>query len=344
MKIVMKAMQAALAVAVAAGLGTAAPAQEVTLKMHQFLPPQASAPTKVLMPWAERIEAASDGRIKIDHYPAMQLGGKPPELASQVVDGVADIVWTVAGYTPGRFPQAEVFELPFMMTNAEDTSRAFWEYAEANMMDSDFADMKILGVWVHGPGLFHSRKPIEQLSDLNGMKVRGPTRIITGMLGELGATPVGMPVPALPEALSKGVIDAAVVPWEVTQALKIAELVDYHTAFGDEALYTTAFIFAMNKQKFDSLPDDLKAVIDANSGADLSATGGRMMAEADGPALQIAVDRGNTIFDVPPEQVAEWKAAAANVEANWIVEMNDKGFDGQALVDQARALIAKHSQ
>ena len=344
MKIVMKAMQAALAVAVAAGLGTAAPAQEVTLKMHQFLPPQASAPTKVLMPWAERIEAASDGRIKIDHYPAMQLGGKPPELASQVVDGVADIVWTVAGYTPGRFPQAEVFELPFMMTNAEDTSRAFWEYAEANMMDSDFADMKILGVWVHGPGLFHSRKPIEQLSDLNGMKVRGPTRIITGMLGELGATPVGMPVPALPEALSKGVIDAAVVPWEVTQALKIAELVDYHTAFGDEALYTTAFIFAMNKQKFDSLPDDLKAVIDANSGADFSATGGRMMAEADGPALQIAVDRGNTIFDVPPEQVAEWKAAAANVEANWIVEMNDKGFDGQALVDQARALIAKHSQ
>ncbi|WP_111733192.1 TRAP transporter substrate-binding protein [Roseovarius amoyensis] len=344
MKIVMKAMQAALAVAVAAGLGTAAPAQEVTLKMHQFLPPQASAPTKVLMPWAERIEAASDGRIKIDHYPAMQLGGKPPELASQVVDGVADIIWTVAGYTPGRFPQAEVFELPFMMTNAEDTSRAFWEYAEANMMDSDFADMKILGVWVHGPGLFHSRKPIEQLSDLNGMKVRGPTRIITGMLGELGATPVGMPVPALPESLSKGVIDAAVVPWEVTQALKIAELVDYHTAFGDEALYTTAFIFAMNKQKFDSLPDDLKAVIDANSGADLSALAGRMMAEADGPALEIAVDRGNTIFDVPPEQVAEWKAAAANVEANWIAEMNEKGFDGQALVDQARALIAKHSQ
>ncbi len=344
MKIVTKAMQAALVAAMAAGLGTAAPAQEVTLKMHQFLPPQASAPSKVLVPWAERIETASGGRIKIDHYPAMQLGGKPPELASQVVDGVADIIWTVAGYTPGRFPQAEVFELPFIMTNAEDTSRAFWDYAEANMMDSDFADMKILGVWVHGPGVFHSSKPIKQLSDLNGMKVRGPTRIITGMLGELGATPVGMPVPALPESLSKGVIDAAVVPWEVTQALKIAELVDYHTTFGDEALYTTAFIFAMNKQKYDSLPDDLKAIIDADSGADLSALGGKMMAEADGPARQIAVDRGNTIFDLSPEEAAEWKAAAAGVEASWIAEMNEKGFDGQALVDQARALIAQHSQ
>lgn len=343
MSFIKTAIGAALATVAAAGIGTAALAQEVTLKMHQFLPPQASAPSKVLVPWAERIEAASDGRIKIEHYPSMQLGGKPPELAGQVVDGVADIIWTVAGYTPGRFPQAEVFELPFMMTNAEATSRAFWDYAEANMMDSDFKDMKILGVWVHGPGVFHSRKPIEKLSDLNGMKVRGPTRIITAMLGELGATPVGMPVPALPEALSKGVIDAAVVPWEVTRALKIAELVDYHTTFGDAALYTTAFIFAMNKQAYDSLPDDLKAVIDANSGAELSALGGKMMSEADAPARKIAEDRGNTIVDLPPEVAAEWKAAAAGVEANWIAEMNDKGFDGQALVDQARALIAKYT-
>ena len=338
------AARTASAAIVAATLGGAALAQEVTLKMHQFLPPQANVPNLILVPWAERVMEASQGRIQIDHFPSMQLGGKPPELASQVQDGVADIIWTVAGYTPGRFPQLEVFELPFMMTNAEDTSRAFWEYADANMMDTDFKDLKILGVWVHGPGVIHSNKPVESVSDLNGMKVRGPTRVITGMLGELGATPVGMPVPAMPEALSKGVIDAGVIPWEVTAALKVPELVKNHTTFGDEPLYTAAFIFAMNKQKWDALPDDLKGIIDAQSGADFSALAGKTMQDSDGPARKLAEEAGNNIIDLTPEQVAEWKAAAGNVESNWIAEMNEKGFDGQALVDQAKGLIAENSQ
>ncbi|MEM7733183.1 MAG: TRAP transporter substrate-binding protein [Pseudomonadota bacterium] len=341
MKLAARTAAAALMATTLSGAGWA---QEVTLKMHQFLPPQANVPNLILMPWAERVMAASDGRIQIDHFPAMQLGGKPPELASQVVDGVADIIWTVAGYTPGRFPQLEVFELPFMMTNAEDTSRAYWEYADANMMDTDFKDMKILGVWVHGPGVIHSNKPVESVSDLNGMKVRGPTRVITGMLGELGATPVGMPVPAMPEALSKGVIDAGVIPWEVTAALKVPELVKNHTTFADEPLYTAAFIFAMNKDKWEALPDDLKAIIDAESGADFSALAGKTMQDSDGPARKLAEDAGNNIIDLTPDQIAEWKAAAGNVEANWIAEMNEKGFDGQALVDQAKALIAEKSQ
>ena len=344
MTLMTKAMRGLMAAAMAAGLGTAAMAQEVTLKMHQFLPPQANVPKLILQPWADRVMEASEGRIEIQHYPAMQLGGKPPELASQVVDGVADIIWTVAGYTPGRFPQAEVFELPFIMTNAEDTSRAYWEYAAANMMDADFRDMKILGVWVHGPGVIHSKKPIDELADLNGLKVRGPTRVITGMLTDLGATAVGMPVPAMPEALSKGVIDAGVIPWEVTAALKVPELVENHTTFGDEALYTTAFIFAMNKAKWDSLPDDLKAIIDSQSGADFSALAGKLMSGADGPSRKLAEDAGNNIIDLSPEQVAEWKAAAGNVEAKWIAEMTERGFDGQALVDQAKALIAEHSK
>ena len=340
----MKMLKLTASFAIAGMMATGAWAADVTLKMHQFLPPQANVPKLILEPWAERVEEASGGKIQIDHFPSMQLGGKPPELVSQVQDGVADIIWVVAGYTPGRFPQAEVFELPFMMTNAEDTSRAYWEFAEANMMDKDFKDLKILGVWVHGPGVIHSAEPVENISDLNGMTVRGPTRIITGMLGELGATPKGMPVPAMPEALSKGVIDAGVIPWEVTAALKVPELVENHTTFGDESLYTAAFIFAMNKEKYESLPDDLKAAIDSESGADFSALAGKIMQESDAPARALAEERGNNIIDLTPEQVAEWKEAASDVEAKWIAEMNDKGFDGQALVDQARGLIAEKSE
>lgn len=327
-------------------VGTAATgwAADVTLNMHQFLPAQANVPKHILDVWADKVEAESDGRIKIARYPAMQLGGKPPELIGQVQDGIADIVWTVGGYTPGRFPSAEVFELPFMMTDAEATSRAYWDYAEANMMNSEYAPFKMIALWVHGPGLIHSKEPISSLADLNGVKLRAPTRVTNKMFSALGATPVGMPVPAVPEALSKGVIDATVIPWEVTGALKVPELVSNHTSFGDSSLYTTTFIFAMNKEKYMALPDDLKAVIDANSGADVSAWAGKTMQAYDEPGMKQAMERGNTIIELSEDQVAEWKAAAASEEADWVAEMNGKGLDGQALLDQAKTLIAQHSK
>ena len=344
MKLFKTALRTAAAAAILAGTAATAYAQEVTLKMHQFLPAQANVPRDVLDVWADKVEADSKGRIKIERYPSMQLGGKPPELIGQLEDGIADIVWTVAGYTPGRFPQAEVFELPFMMTNAEATSRAYWEFAEANMFSTDYKSFQPIALWVHGPGLIHSKAAITSPADLNGVKLRAPTRVTNKMFTELGATPIGMPVPAVPEALSKGVIDATVIPWEVTAALKVSELVSNHTEFGNASLYTTSFIFGMNKDKYDSLPDDLKAVIDANSGADVSAWAGKTMAAADEPARKIAVDRGNNIIQLSDAQVAEWKAAAASQEADWAKEMSGKGFDGQALLDQAKGLIAKYTK
>ena len=343
MKLLKTALRTAAAAAIVAGTASTAFAADVTLKMHQFLPAQANVPRDILDVWADKVEAESGGRIKIERYPSMQLGGKPPELIGQVQDGIADIVWTVAGYTPGRFPQAEVFELPFMMTNAEATSRAYWDYAAENMMDKDYAPFHPIALWVHGPGLIHSKGPITSVADLNGVKLRAPTRVTNKMFSELGATPVGMPVPAVPEALSKGVIDATVIPWEVTGALKVPELVGNHTTFPGASLYTTAFIFAMNNDKYESLPDDLKAVIDANSGADVSAWAGKVMQAADDPARKVAEDRGNNIIALSDDQIAEWKAAAASQEGDWVAELNGKGFDGQALLDQAKVLIAKYS-
>lgn len=326
----------------AAASGTAA-AAEVTLLLHQFLPAQANVPKNILHVWADKVEADSGGRIEIQRFPSMQLGGRPPELIDQAIDGVADIIWTVSGYTPGRFPRTEVFELPFTMTNAEAVSRAYWELAEETMMDADFRDFKVLGLWVHGPGLIHSKKPIAKVSDLNGVKLRAPTRVTNMMFSTLGATPVGMPVPAVPEALSKGVIDATVIPWEVTGALKVPELVGNHTTFGDATLYTTTFIFAMNKQKWDSLPDDLKAVIEQNSGLEFSAFAGAQMQRDDGPARQAAVDRGNNIITLTPDQVAAWRSAAAPVTEAWVKEMDGKGLDGTGLLEKAAALIKKHT-
>ncbi|NUB45839.1 TRAP transporter substrate-binding protein [Fertoebacter nigrum] len=338
-----QALKLACSVAFATLLSSAAFAQEVTLKFHQFLPQQAPIPSLVLDVWAKKVEAESGGRIKIEQYPAMQLGGKPTDLMDQVVDGIADIVWTLPGYTPGRFPQSEVFELPFVAGDAEATSRAYWELAEKYMIDGEFKDIKVLGLWTHGPGLIHSKTPITSVADLAGVKLRAPTRVTNMMATSLGATAVGMPVPAVPEALSKGVIDATIIPWEVTGSIRLSELLGNHTEFPGAPLYTAAFVMAMNKDVYAGLPDDLKAIIDANSGLEFSAMAGRVSQEADGPARQLAVDAGNTIVELTPEQIEEWKVAAQPTIDTWLTEITEKGIDGAALLEEARAAIAKHS-
>lgn len=319
-------------------------AQDVTLRVHHFLPAPAPVPKNFITPWAEKVMAESNGRIKVEVFPAMQLGGTPPSLYDQARDGVVDIVWTLPGYTPGRFPGTEAFELPFMAGKAEPTSQAFWDFYEKYLKD-EFKDVHPIAVHVHGPGLLHVKGDgVTKLEDMNGLKLRGPTRQTNALLGALGATPVGMPVPAMPEALSKGVIDGTVVPWEVTTPLKVAELVNSHTDFeGSRGLYTATFVFAMNKAKYDSLPADLKAIIDANSGREVSKWVGRVMDEGDLPGIAAAEKAGNTIRKLPPEEVDRWKAAAEPVVAAWVEEVSGKGYDGAAMVEDARALITKYA-
>lgn len=326
--------------AFAVGMGaTAAMAQDVTLRMHQFLPPQANVPKLVLDVWADKVEAASEGRIKVERYASMQLGGTPPELMDQAIDGVADIVWTVVGYTPGRYPSTEVFELPFMVTDARAASSAYWQMFESHMKDTEFKDVHILGTWVHGPGLLHTNKEIRTPADMQGMKIRGGSRLANQLLEITGATPVGMPVPAIPEGLSKGVIDGTTIPWEVTSALKVPELVKNHTEFTGSALYTLTFVLAMNKDKYESLPDDLKKVIDDNSGLEFSIFAGGTQADSDGPARQIAVDLGNNIVTLNEEETAVWRETSQPIYDTWVADMKEKGIDGQALIDEAKSLM-----
>ena len=318
--------------------------QTVTLRLHQMLPPQATIPARALTPWAQKVEAESGGRIKVQLFHAMQLGGAPPQLYDQAKDGVVDLTWTVLGYTPGRFPNTEVFELPFMSGNAESSSRALQEYVE-KFAPEEFKDVKLIAVHTHGPGLFHTKTPVTGLESLRGMKIRGGSRIINNMLTKLGATPVGMPVPAVTEALSKGVIDGTTIPWEVTPSLKVTELVKNHTTFaGKEGLYTQTFAFSMNKAAYDKLPADLKAVIDKNSGIETAAMFGRAMDEGDKAGRDIAVKAGNNIVALDVQETQRWRRTAASVETDWVNEMKAKNIDGAKLAAEARALIAKYSK
>lgn len=339
-------LQSGAALALGAPALTGFAQSTVTLKFHTFMSPQSNVWLNMHKAWMDKVEKDSGGRIKFEGYPAMQLGGSPVQLFDQAKDGVVDIAWTLPGNTPGRFPRTEVFELPFMLNNAEATSRAFWEYIQTQAPD-EYRDVHPLALHVHGPGMFHMRsKLIRTADDLRGSKVRGPTRQITKMLGYLGATPVGMPLPQIPDSLSKGVIDGAVIPWEVVPSVKVHELAKFHSQFDPAggALYTTTFVMAMNKAKYASLPPDLKAIIDRNSGLETSGWLGKVQQAGDVPGREAAAKLGNTIHTIPASEAQEFKRKARLVEVEWVQDMDKRGFNGKRLLDTARQLIDKHGK
>jgi len=327
-------------------LGFAASAQEITLKVHHFWPPQAMPPTKILQPWCDRIAADSGNRLKCQVFPAMQLGGTPAQLIDQARDGVVDIAFTLPGYTAGRFPIMEVFELPFMNNSAEAGSKAAWDFY-TKYGTKEFPGIKPLMFAIHDEGYLHARdKQIKTLADLKGMKLRAPTRQTNKLLASLGATPVGMPLPAVADAVSKGTIDGFALPWEVIPSVKLHEMVKYHSETDPSrpALYSATFILAMNQAKYDSLPADLKAVIDRHSGAALSATAGRIWDESQAVGRKPAVDRGNSFYTIPASELDHWIKASHPLYDDWVADMKKRGLPGEQMLKDARDLLLKYKK
>jgi TRAP-type C4-dicarboxylate transport system substrate-binding protein len=320
--------------------------QSVTLKFHTFMSPASNVWLYIHKAWMAKVEKESNGRIKFEGYPAMQLGGTPPNLYDQARDGVVDISWTLPGLTGGRFPRAEVFELPFMMKDAEGASRAAWEYF-TTLMPDEFKETHTLAFHTHGRGLLHTKnKLVKSASDLRGMKIRGPSRMATKLLGKTGATPVGLPLPAVADALSKGTVDGCALPWEVISSVKVHELCKFHSEFPESspALYTSVFVMSMNKAKYDSLAPDLKRVIDANSGADVSAWMGKVQQDYDPISRKMVLDLGNTVHTFGAAETAEFQKLTDSVDDEWVAEVSKRGFDGKKLLESAKSLIAKHSK
>lgn len=338
--VIKSAFAAALGLSGALG-ASGASAQDYTLRCQHFLSPKAAIPSRFIDPWVKKVEAETGGRLKIEVYPAMQLGGKPPALYDQIRDGVIDCGWALPAYTPGRFPTTEAMEQPFVSSmSAEETSKAAWEYTQKHSQE-ELKDVKMIAVHVHGQGVIHKKgEPVRKMEDMAGLKLRGPSRAANGLLEAMGATPVGMPVPAFPEALSKGVVDGGVIPEEIVVPLKVHELVDSHTYLsGNRALYNTMFFWAMNKDAYERLPEDIRAVIDANSGLETSAWAGRAMDEGDAAMSKIIRATDNTFVTLDAEEVARWKAKAEPLVKAWA----ESTENGEALLADAKALVEKYS-
>ncbi|MGF1611334.1 MAG: TRAP transporter substrate-binding protein [Kiloniellales bacterium] len=328
----------------ALALTAAAQAQDVTLTVHHFLSPKSPAHVAFIEPWAKALEEQSGGRIKVEIFPSMSLGGSPPELYRQVRDGAADVVWTLIGYTPGVFPRSEVFELPTVhQGSARATNLAIQE--NFGLIAEDYKDLKPVLVHVHAGNAIHLRdKAVHSVEDVKGLKLRTPSRTGAWLIESWGAEPVGMPVPALPEALSKGTVDGALVPFEIVLPLKLQDLTKYSVVgTGGSRFGTSVFLFAMNKERYESLPDDLKAVIDANSGAALAEKIGQVWDEVEAPGIAAQEKSGGEIIPLDEASTAAFNELGKTVIERWTEEAKANGIDGEALVKAARASVAKNS-
>jgi len=326
------AMLAALAMLPAA----AAPAAEVELSFAHFMPATSWQHEELFTAWARSVEEASDGRIAVTVYPAQTLG-KAPQGYDNARDGIADIAWTVQGYTAGRFPLSQIVELPGLFDTAEIGSCAFQRLYDEGALDAEYDDTHVLFVHTHGPGHLHTAEtPVTTLADLEGLRIRRPTRVVGGLLEELGAEPVGMPAPAIYEATSRGTIDGFMLPWEAVEGFRAHEVADHHTVFG---FYALAFVATMNKATYEALPDDLRAVIDAQSGMDWALAAGRGFDAGDARGREVTLADG-TAHRIEEAERVEWEAAATRATERYVAELDAAGLPGSATLDRVRELVA----
>ncbi|WP_304619068.1 TRAP transporter substrate-binding protein [Paracoccus sediminilitoris] len=313
---------------------------QVDLKLHHFLGPQAPAHAKMLQPWADRIQEQSEGRIRIELYPAMSLGGAPPQLFRQVAEGVVDIVWTVNGYTPGLFPRAEIFELPTIFTNDLAATNLAMRDIFADHLAADFADVHVLFLHVHaGQAIQMAQKLVRSPADTQGLKLRVPGPTGNAVVEAMGATPVTMPVPDLPQALGTSAVDGALIPWEIIPPLQLFESTQYQIEGPDRNRFgTTTFQVSMNKARWDGIDPELQQIFTDNSGEDWLREVAEIWRAADDVGIQMAVDNGNEHVVLTEDEMAAFNQVLAPVVDDWAAAQS--GFDADALVAAARQAIA----
>jgi len=344
-KLVVAALASVFASGIALGPKPAA-SQEVTLRVHSFLPPVANPMKHFVTPWAQKIEKESNGRIKVQVFPSMQLGGKAEQLLSQVRDGVVDVVWALPGFTPGVMPKLEIFELPFLHRSTNATVRALQEYVP-KYMQKDFEPYHILLVHSHAGALFMTKDPINKVEDFQGMKLRSYSRTNAWILEALGAAPLQVALPELAPMLSKGTVSGSILPYEIAPSVKMQDLTDYFTTLAppQPRLSTAIFTFLMNKQKYQSLPPDLKKVIDNNSGRNLVDLAIKTWDQIELEGEQVMRSKPkNKFVALSAAETAKFKAKVQPVFERFKKLLNDGGDDGAKILAEVEALEAKYSK
>lgn len=314
-------------------------AADITLRFAHFFPPVAPVHKNVFKVWADKVEKESGGRIKVEIYPSSTLA-KPPAQYEAVRNRVADMTATIQGYTANRFPLTQVVELPGVVKTAAHGSCIIQKLYDEGYISDEYKDTKPIFVFTHGPGHIHVKgKSISKPADFAGLRIRRPTIVVSKLLEGLGATPVGMPAPHSYQSMQRGVIDGVALPWEGALVFRINELVDNHTEVG--GLYSLSFLVTMNKDVYNKLPADLKAVIDRNSGAEWSQITAKVFDNLDVKGRANAVKAGHKIVTI--KNVGEnpaWKPVLDKVTESYLSDLEAKGLPARKVYKRAKQLAA----
>jgi TRAP-type C4-dicarboxylate transport system substrate-binding protein len=311
--------------------------QTVELKMSHFMPPKHVQHRAVMAPWANKMEELTKGKLKITIFPGGALG-RPPQQYDNAVKGITDIAFGLQGYTPGRFPLTSCLRLPFMVKSGEQGAVVLWDMYQKYLED-EYKEVKVLWLFCHGPGHIHTtRKQVKTIEDLKGLKIRSPGNIMSKTLKRMGAVPVHMPITEVYTALERKTVDGIAVPWNTMRPFRFYEQCKFHTVAG---LYTVTFFVVMNKEKYEELPQDVKKVLDDNTGQVMTVWAGRAYDQEDVPARRLVEKKGGKIYQLPLGEKERWRNAVLPLRGEWVKDMEAKGLAGEEVLKYATDKLSK---
>lgn len=332
-----------LAMAAALAVVCVPAAAQTVLKVHSFSSPQAPDQALHLFPWADKVNKAAGGKLKAEVYTSMQLGGKPADLPQQLEDGVVDVIFHLPGFSPGRFPGMEGTELPFSNVGVSaGQSPAVFEWANRWLAASEFKGIRILSIHATDASILHTReKPIRTLDDFKGVKLRVPGRIVGEAAKALGATPVGIPLPGVYEALARGQVDGMFINWAIMPSYRFHEVTKNHM---ETPVYQSPLMTLMSQRSYDKLSPEAKKAIDDNSGLEYTKHIGQVWDSLTEGARKATRDAGNNVYTLSDQEKARWAKAVSPVYKLWVDEMNKRNLPGQKMLDDLLATTAKYGR
>jgi TRAP-type transport system periplasmic protein len=306
--------------------GSAALALE--LKLADFLPPTHPYQEQVYGVLGDKIAAATDGEITLKVFPGGALGGNPTEQYDRALNGVADLTFGLPGYTASKFPMTLMVELPGVL-DEETATDTIWN--NIDLIKDEHKRVHLFSIWTNAENVLYSRdKPVRSLADVQGMKIRVPSRNAGLVVESWGAVPISMPVPEIYNAMQTGVIDGVLIDSTATYAFRLSEVADY-VITGMHASVSPLVLF-MNRDTYRSLSDDQRAAFDS-IGRDIATIANQVQlaGTARGEAMFRNMD-GKEWIELSPEQAAEFNAASASVVTSVVADAEADGLPAAALV------------
>lgn len=323
--------------AIAAALASPMAQSQVVLNANMWLPP--THPTSAtLAPLCEDMAKVTSGRVKCNILPKAVVS--PVQTFDAVKNGVADISYIVDGYTPGRFQLSKMAELPFLGDTADSISVAYHRTYEKFLKKADeHKGVKVLAVATHGPGQLYTKKPINSLEDLRGLKIRTGGGLINDIIKELGAVGMFKAAPEVYELMAGGIIDGFVFAKESVHVLKLVPLFTHNTAFPG-GLYNVTFTYLMNESKWAQISKQDQGALEKLFGEALALRNGKTWEIVDARGVDDMKKAGVKISVPSPQFVAEVTAKVKHFEQDWIASAKAKGVDGEAALKFFRSEIA----